>query len=158
LHLVCLSHALRTTVAGIQTLQHVRSFSIADLSQKFGGVVQRTLKETLKPKHSSPLSLIGLEELVGRSEIDLTVPAIVDWSAPTGVPVQISIADSQVTFKSDKTYVLLGLTSDLAQSICDWMASHGARNIVLTSRNPKIDATWVELLGKAGVRLEVFAK
>ena len=96
--------------------------------------------------------------MVGRSEDDLAVPAIVDWRAPTEVSVRASPVDSQVIFKSDKTYILFGLTSDLAQSICDWMVSHGARNVVLTSRNPKIDAKWVEPLGKAGVRLEVFAK
>ncbi|KAI3396960.1 hypothetical protein diail_11360 [Diaporthe ilicicola] len=103
------------------------------------------------------LPSIRLEKLVGAPGIDTIRPAIVDWTVSTGVPVQISTVDSQVTFKSDKTYVLFGLTSDLAQSVCDWMASHGARNIVLTSRNPKVDATWIELLGKSGVRLEVFA-
>jgi hybrid polyketide synthase/nonribosomal peptide synthetase ACE1 len=149
---------LQTTVSGIRTLQHVRSFSIADLSQKLSGVAQRALRGVLNPKHTSSLPLIGLEQLVGQSEIDLTVSAIVDWSAPTGVPVQISTVDSQITFKSNRTYVLFGLTSDLAQSICDWMASHGARNIVLTSRNPRIEAKWIELLGNTGVRLEVFAK
>jgi hypothetical protein len=38
------------------------------------------------------------------------------------------------------------------------MVSHGAMNIVLTSRNPKIDSEWVELLSKKGVRLQAFAK
>lgn len=149
---------LRTTIAKFQELQQARSFPNADLRQKFSCVVERALKETLKSKHSSSLPVIGLEQVIGQSYIDAVVPAIVDWSAPAGVPVQVTTVDSQVTFKRDRTYVLFGLTSDLAQSVCDWMVSHGARNIVLTSRNPKIDARWVELLAEAGVRLEIFAK
>ena len=149
---------LRTTIAEFQKLQQARSFSTADLRQKFSSVVERALKKTLNSKHSNSLPVIGLEQVFGRSDIDASAPAIVDWSAPAGIPVQITTVDSQVTFKSDRTYVLFGLTSDLAQSICDWMVSHGARNIVLTSRNPKIDAKWVELLAEAGVRLAVFAK
>ena len=155
----CLSPScLRKNIAEFQKLHQARSFSTADLRQKFSSVVDRALKETLKSKHSGSLPVIGLEQVIGRSDIDAIVPAIVDWSAPAGIPVQITTVDSQVTFKSDRTYVLFGLTSDLAQSICDWMVSHGARNIVLTSRNPKIDAKWVEMLAEAGVRLEVFAK
>lgn len=149
---------IRTTIAEVQEPQQARSFSIADLRQKFSSVAERALKETLKSKHSSSLPVIGLDQVIGRSNIDTMMPAIVDWGTATRVPVQITTVDSQSTFKSDRTYVLFGLTSDLAQSICDWMVSHGARNIVLTSRNPKIDAKWVELLSKAGVRLEVFAK
>ena len=149
---------LRTTIAELQILQQAPSFYTADLRQKFSSVVERALKETLISKRSSSLPVITLEQPIGRSDIDAIVPAIVDWSAPAGIPVQITTVDSQVTFKSDRTYVLFGLTSDLAQSICDWMVSHGARNIVLTSRNPKIDAMWVELLAEAGVRLEIFAK
>ncbi|KUJ20445.1 polyketide synthetase [Mollisia scopiformis] len=146
---------LRTTITGIQALQHARNFSIAALSQKFNGAVQRALRDTLKPNQLVSLPSIGLEQLTGRSE---AIPAIVDWSAiTTGVPVQVSTVDSQVNFKGDRTYVLFGLTSDLAQSICDWMVSHGARNMVLTSRTPKIDAQWIELLAKVGVRVEIFA-
>jgi hybrid polyketide synthase/nonribosomal peptide synthetase ACE1 len=52
---------------------------------------------------------------------------------------------------------MFGLTSDLAQSTVTWMASHGARNIVLTSRTPKMDAKWLETMTQAGVRVEVFA-
>ena len=149
---------LRTTIAEFQHLQKHRSFSSADLRRKFSSVVGRALKESVKSRSSSSLPVIGLEKVIGQPNINAIEPAIVTWSASAGIPVQLTTIDSQIDFKSDRTYVLFGLTSDLAQSICDWMVSHGARNIVLTSRNPKIDAEWVELLAEAGVRLEVFAK
>lgn len=72
--------------------------------------------------------------------------------------MQVETVESKVKFRGDRSYVLFGLTSDLAQSICDWMAAHGARNIVLTSRNPKVEGAWVEGLQKRGLRLEAFAK
>jgi hybrid polyketide synthase/nonribosomal peptide synthetase ACE1 len=149
---------LKTTYAGIQALQHIRGFSSANLSLNLGSVIRRALKQTSDGTLSGPLPTLSLETLINQSEINVTGPAVVDWSISTEVPVQISTIDSQASFRGDRTYVLFGLTSDLAQSICDWMASHGARNIVLTSRTPKIDNNWVELLAKAGVRLEVFAK
>lgn len=149
---------IRTTIAEFQNLRLARSFSTADLRQIFSNLVQRALKETLKSKQSSTLPVIGLEQVIGRSNNDANVPAIVDWRVPARFPVQITTVDSKVTFKGNRIYVLFGLTSDLAQSICDWMVSHGARNIILTSRTPKIDTKWIELLAEAGVRLEFFAK
>jgi hypothetical protein len=38
------------------------------------------------------------------------------------------------------------------------MASRGARNIVLTSRNPEVDDKWLQYMTDAGVRVKVFAK
>ena len=150
---------LRTTLAGIQALQHARDFTVADLRSRLNRVVQRALTttdlcETLGHKSAS----ITLGQLFGESEVEAATSTVLDWSSASPVPVQVPTVDSLVRFKSDKTYVMFGLTSDLAQSTCTWMASHGARNIVLTSRTPKIDAKWLETISQAGVRVEVFAK
>ncbi|KAI4671892.1 putative Hybrid PKS-NRPS biosynthetic cluster [Alternaria triticimaculans] len=149
---------LRTTLAGIQALQHARGFAIQDLRPRLHRVVQWAMRDTLLSKPlSSNLAPITLEQLVGGSEIETATPAVLDWNSACPVPVQISTVDGLVHFKSDKTYVMFGLTSDLAQSTCTWMASHGARNIVLTSRSPKMDARWLESMKQDGVRVEVFA-
>ncbi|KAK8024906.1 PKS-NRPS hybrid synthetase psoA [Apiospora arundinis] len=39
-------------------------------------------------------------------------------------------------FRRDATYLLVGLTRDLGQSLCRLFIRHGARHIVLASRNP----------------------
>ncbi|KAB5550768.1 polyketide synthetase [Coniochaeta sp. 2T2.1] len=151
---------LQTTLAGIHKLQHARDFPVADLRPRFNRAVQWALKNTVHAGESDPkLPSITPEQLVSGSEVDAAAQAILDWSSASAarVPVQVSTVDSIVSFKSDRTYVMFGLTSDLAQSICNWMASHGARNIVLTSRNPKVDARWLENMTEAGVRVEVFA-
>ncbi|KAJ5281819.1 polyketide synthase [Penicillium angulare] len=51
-----------------------------------------------------------------------------------------------VKFRGDKTYWLAGLTGDLGLSLTRWLISRGARHIVLTSRNPKIDAAWLDAM------------
>lgn len=154
---------LKTTLGTVEELQHVLGLSAADLGRTLlAGAVQRAVRDTTTTSTTGTekgelLQVVGLEELVG-GEVEQGKQVIVDWTGSAKVPVRVATVESEVKFRGDRTYVLFGLTSDLAQSICDWMASHGARNIVLTSRNPKIDGDWVELLAKKGVRLEAFAK
>jgi hybrid polyketide synthase/nonribosomal peptide synthetase ACE1 len=121
--------------------------------------VERALSNDEGADGESNLPCITHEQVAGRFAIDHVGPAVVSWaSLSSGVPVQLATVNSQVSFKGDRTYVMFGLTSDMALSICSWMASQGARNIVLTSRCPKVDPEWLELMGKAGVRVEAFAK
>ncbi|KAJ5656202.1 hypothetical protein N7507_008152 [Penicillium longicatenatum] len=148
---------LRTTLTEIPALQHARGFTVADLRSRLDSAVQLSLKNTvLSGDSNANLPTITPEQLVAGSKVDA---AILDWTSTTEarVPVEITTVDSLVSFKRDRTYVMFGLTSDLAQSICDWMATHGARNIVLTSRTPKVDAKWLEDMTEAGVRVEVVA-
>ncbi|KAK0741489.1 polyketide synthetase [Schizothecium vesticola] len=144
---------VKTTLDGLDDIQHLMGLFSAELGKKvLGGAVQRALAAA---PSGEVLEVVPLRELVGR-EVQKG-QAIVDWTGTDKVPVQVETVESEVKFRGDRTYVLFGLTSDLAQSICDWMAEHGARNIVLTSRNPKVEGAWVEGLGKRGVRLEAFA-
>jgi hybrid polyketide synthase/nonribosomal peptide synthetase ACE1 len=156
---------LRTTLAGIHELQHARDFTAADLRSRLNSAVHSALKNSaLSDGSGLTLPTITLDQLLAgeQAEVDVGEPAVLDWgsgsSSPAKVPVQVPTVESLVRFRSDKTYVMFGLTSDLAQSTCSWMASLGARNIVLTSRNPKVDERWLKVMRDAGVRLEVFAK
>ncbi len=79
-------------------------------------------------------------------------------SGTSKVPVTLKSVDRIMRFDERKTYVLFGLTSDLGQSLVDWMESHGAKNVVLTSRHPNIDARWLDQCRAKGMRVEVFAK
>lgn len=46
-------------------------------------------------------------------------------------------------FVSTKTYLLVGLAGDLGRSLARYMIKHGARHIVLSSRNPQVDEQWI---------------
>lgn len=82
---------------------------------------------------------------------------LVDWTA-SSVPVQIQSADSMVKFSHDKTYWLVGLTGSLGLSLCRWMIDHGARYVVVTSRNPKVDPRWMQSVEAVGATVKIYAK
>ncbi|KAJ6159879.1 hypothetical protein N7497_004416 [Penicillium chrysogenum] len=82
---------------------------------------------------------------------------IVDWGADDTVPVDVSPVDHGISFPADKTYLLVGLTGDLGQSLCEWFVQNGARHLVLTSRNPKVGQKWLDIMKAAGATIKVCA-
>lgn len=91
---------------------------------------------------------------------DYGLSMVIDWRSSSGsvVPAVVRPVIDYLSFRPDRTYVLFGLTSDLGQSLCDWMLQHGARHLVMTSRNPKVDPKWLRDKDKAGVEIRVFSK
>ncbi|KAI9738829.1 MAG: putative Hybrid PKS-NRPS biosynthetic cluster [Cirrosporium novae-zelandiae] len=81
--------------------------------------------------------------------------SIVNWTVNPTVPVKITTASSMTSFASDKTYLLVGLTGELGRSLCQWMVARGARNVVLTSRSPKVDKRWLENLEATGATIKL---
>ncbi|XMA13947.1 hypothetical protein WAI453_006738 [Rhynchosporium graminicola] len=82
---------------------------------------------------------------------------IVSWSKGQKLPIRVQSAESMMKFKSDKTYLLIGLTGNLGRSLCKWMIQHGAIYIVLTSRNPIIEQSWLEEMESLGGSVSVLA-
>ncbi|EAQ87449.1 hypothetical protein CHGG_04068 [Chaetomium globosum CBS 148.51] len=77
--------------------------------------------------------------------------AVVDWRAAETVTADVSPLKHSGLFAPDKTYLLCGMTGDMGISVCLWMAEHGARHVVLMSRNPKISPRILDhLAGKFG--------
>lgn len=68
---------------------------------------------------------------------------IIDWTASAEIEVPVSSLVEANLLSPDKTYLLIGLTRDLGQSLCRLFIKHGARNIVLASRNPDSAPSWV---------------
>lgn len=83
--------------------------------------------------------------------------SILDWASTADLPVNIQPAPSIVRFSGHKTYWLVGLTGGLGLSICRWMVDRGARYIVMTSRNPKVDVSWLKEVKALGVEVKVFS-
>ncbi|KAI9693988.1 MAG: putative Hybrid PKS-NRPS biosynthetic cluster [Bathelium mastoideum] len=76
------------------------------------------------------------------------------WTSPARV--QITPVDYQPLFSPDKTYWLVGLTSGLGLSLCEWMVKHGAKHIALTSRNPKVDPRWEARMGEHNATIKIY--
>lgn len=58
-------------------------------------------------------------------------------------------------FRPDATYLLVGMTRDLGQSLCRLFVRHGARHLVIASRNPNAAVRWKkELAPAANITIE----
>ncbi|KAI5922075.1 polyketide synthase-like protein [Camillea tinctor] len=83
--------------------------------------------------------------------------SILNWTADTQVLTKAQPVDSKLMFSGSKTYWLAGLTSTLGISLCEWMIRHGARFVVMSSRRPNIDETWIEEMATLGAVVKVYA-
>ncbi|KAL7928326.1 putative PKS-NRPS protein [Trichoderma chlorosporum] len=105
--------------------------------------------DTSRVLYVDPVSVSSETSLINRL-------SLIEWEAHTKLPAQIQPLEKSLTFSSDKTYWLVGLTGGLGQSLCRWMVDHGARYIVMTSRNPKIDYRWLSNVQSNGAVVKVF--
>lgn len=89
-----------------------------------------------------------------------TWSTIVDWTATDILSVPVKPSDSVPLLRNDRTFFLAGLagTGGLGLSVAEWMVGQGARYIVLTSRNPRVDPDWLSAYAAQGVKIEVMAK
>ncbi|KAI9035214.1 lovastatin nonaketide synthase [Aspergillus affinis] len=82
---------------------------------------------------------------------------VIDWTCNSHVSAQIESASTQVKLNPARSYLLIGLTADLGQAVCEWMINHGARNVILLSRNPRVDQKWLELQADKGATVAVYS-
>lgn len=73
---------------------------------------------------------------------------VVDWTASPSVTAKVEPIDTGILFRADRTYLFVGMAGELGQSLAEWMIRHGARNMVLTSRTPKVNSNFVEDMKK----------
>lgn len=78
------------------------------------------------------------------------ISTVIDWQSRKPLRARVQPIDAGKLFVQDKTYLLVGLTGDLGRSICRWMIEHGARHVVLSSRNPKIEQRWIDDMSDLG--------
>ena len=118
------------------------SSSASILSQTLGRAVGYIRKLGGQECHHNA-ETVSLESLAAgeRPEDPMT---IIDWTASTSLPVRVTRLDIKPLFKGDKTYWLCGMSGALGISLCDWMIDRGVKNLVLTSRNPKVEPAWID--------------
>ncbi|KAI5925273.1 hypothetical protein F4810DRAFT_718242 [Camillea tinctor] len=106
--------------------------------------------------HSNGAPVIPVQEIT-ESPAKWPATTIVQWDAPDTALLKIRPINHCSLFSANKTYLLVGLTGDLGLSICQWMIENGARHLVITSRNPKIDDSTVQYLQRQGAELRIMA-
>ncbi|KAJ5928233.1 hypothetical protein N7466_007189 [Penicillium verhagenii] len=91
----------------------------------------------------SSFELFGLADVTSHKAIGEPL-AVVDWTKSQSVLAMVQPIDSQSIFRSDRSYLFIGMTGELGQSLAGWMITHGARYVVLTSRRPTANARFVD--------------
>ncbi|KAH0601132.1 hypothetical protein MHUMG1_00003 [Metarhizium humberi] len=106
---------------------------------------------------SQELEVVSLDDLPTRNHV-ASRPYVVRWPPESStVSVRVQPIDMIIKFRSDRTYWLVGLTGGLGLSLCEWMAKHGARHVVISSRNPKVDRGWLKKMQNIGMNVEVIS-
>ncbi|KAH9906638.1 putative Nonribosomal peptide synthetase 14 [Xylariomycetidae sp. FL2044] len=76
--------------------------------------------------------------------------AVVDWERDPVVESRVQSTSLGSFLSSSKTYLLVGLTGELGETICRLMIENGARFFVVASRNPEKAETWARSLRSSG--------
>jgi len=114
------------------------------------------LADTLKATRYSPGDVDPVPAAqIGTDGRCVDVTTVIDWRANDALTVRVQPVDSVELFASDKTFLLVGLAGDLGRSLCLWMIQHGARHLVLTSRNPKVDPRWTVAMASLGANVKL---
>lgn len=140
---------------------HVTAATFVGLEHAVAGVLRaswahaRSDEGVFSPSRVASVTAIDVVQ-EGQSVPDGT--CLVEWTSASKVSARVQPADSLVTFKHDRTYWLVGLTGGLALSLCRWMVDRGARYVVMTSRNPKVDPGWLRSVEALGATVRIMVK
>ncbi|KAL2048919.1 hypothetical protein ABVK25_010772 [Lepraria finkii] len=129
--------------------------------RSFSSVRAECIQETLKKayhkvaKSAATLDLHPSVETIDVTELSSNhnshVPfQQISWKTSSVFDVDVQAVDSNSLFTQDRTYWLVGLTGGLGLSLCEWMIQHGAKYVVISSRNPKVDERWNKTVAQAG--------
>jgi hybrid polyketide synthase/nonribosomal peptide synthetase ACE1 len=102
--------------------------------------------------HLKEPEIVDLTRLHEVSVADTPLAVVVCSAAQ--IPVNIQAIDSGIIFQDDKTYLLIGMSGQVGQSLCQWMVEHGARYVVLTSRQPQVHAEFIASMERLGATVE----
>ncbi|KAI0097580.1 hypothetical protein GGR51DRAFT_540789 [Nemania sp. FL0031] len=113
------------------------------------GILQVSLEEDIE--------VTGIDQAPTLERDNSDPTAIVNWTTTDTVSALIRPLASRGLFTSGKTYLLCGMTGDLGISVCLWMVENGARNVVLTSRNPNVPQGVLDYLSRKGATVRSMA-
>ncbi|KAF1993194.1 putative hybrid NRPS/PKS enzyme [Amniculicola lignicola CBS 123094] len=104
------------------------------------------------------LSISALSIDAATEQSNLLPITVIDWKHSSGdISIQARPAYTQVKFTESKTYWLAGLGGGLGLLLCEWMVQHGAKYIVISSRNPQVQDSWLKSMRSRGAVIMVFS-
>ena len=118
-------------------------------------VYDRSMACWPQQEHSTLDQTVTAQDLEGAPHAASLYPNVVNWNFSNKLTVPIKPLDPSGLFSAGKTYFMVGMASELGQSICGWMVKNGARYIALTSRSAKVDPLWLDEMKELGAIVEV---
>lgn len=126
-------------------------------------LLQTSLEEIVKSHsaHRETLALGSKPEVVKIHEISqhhsspARLSVVTDWTRETSVGAVLRGLEPTTLFSPHKTYFLVGMASELGQSLTSFLVRGGVRHIVLSSRNPKGGQNWIHNLQAVGIDIRV---
>ncbi|RYP43239.1 hypothetical protein DL770_011775 [Monosporascus sp. CRB-9-2] len=95
-------------------------------------------------------------EALSDSSRPLNPLTVINWMDSTSAPVHVTRLDAGRMFKgAGSTYWIVGITRALGISLADWMIGKGARNVVMTSRQPDIAPEWIASHRRKGANVTI---
>ncbi|KAI1354752.1 putative polyketide synthase [Xylaria sp. FL0043] len=149
----CLSGRYQSYLTADTLYSPTASESEGDIAQPITEAVKQitSLDQEVPASFSSKVTLDSLVK-GDKPEDPLS---IVDWVSIEVLPVTVSKLDRVPRFKTDGTYWIVGISRALGISLVDWLISSGATNVVITSRQPDIDQSWISAHKRKGVNVVV---
>ncbi|KAI9163194.1 Lovastatin nonaketide synthase mokA [Paramyrothecium foliicola] len=144
-------------------------FGVAQIFQSYGAaLVQESVQIPLTEESVLKALTVGISpndqnDAHVMSSISGTIDlkeqmAVVDWRTEHHVMARVRAIDSGKLFVQDKTYLLLGLAGSLGRSLAHWLVTHGARHVVISSRNPEVpDRKWLAEIENLGGEITVMS-
>lgn len=122
------------------------------------GTILKALDDAVRHAKATALDKTPSATIRSGQISDQSVPkyptSIVDWISDSVLTVQVQSLNASRLFSRDKTYLLVGLSGHIGQSISEWMSRNGAENLCLMSRSPKSDVKWQALMKEAGATVK----
>ncbi|ATY66088.1 polyketide synthase, putative [Cordyceps militaris] len=107
-------------------------------------------------RQNDSIDVLPATELVGKpSQALLHSVYITNWQNLGSALVTMPPLKTQDLFQSDRTYLMVGAAGGVGTSLCRWMVRHGARHVIVTSRNPKGDPTMLSEAKQYGATVRV---
>lgn len=114
--------------------------------QRHQGILASVPMPTVRPLSNLSRKRVGKFERLS---------VVTDWNRESPVNVIIRGLEPHTLLSPNKTYFLVGMASELGQSLAYFLVRSGARYIVLSSRNPKDNQHWLHDLRAVGIDIRV---
>lgn len=149
-----LSALLRASLPRSTVVTSVEDLTIGLSHKELCKLAQESFDDDVKD--SGHLNqFLPIDNLSTETAKGLGPAVVIDWCAADTVTTVVRPLEHNGLFAANKTYLLFGMTGDVGISIAQWMVDHGARNVVLASRNPSVPAGVVEFMSQMGATLRV---